>query len=69
MAISEKSHTSFYQNDKEGKITFLDRRESAEEKREIESMHFDPGLKTSIVGMNVAMNDKVCMRKGAQTFE
>ena len=69
MAISEKFHTSFYQNDTEVTITFLDRRESAEEKRKIESMHFDPGLYPSIVGIVVAMNDKVSMRKGAQTFE
>ena len=26
-------------------------------------------LVPKLYGMNVAMNDKVCMRKGAQTFE
>ena len=43
----------------EGKFTFVDGRESPEEKRKIQPMHVEPGLYRSIVDIVVAMNDKV----------
>ena len=44
VTISEISYLSLYQNVTEGKFTFIDGRESAEEKRKIQPMHTEPGL-------------------------
>ena len=57
VAISEISYPSLYQNVTEGKFTFVEGRESPEEKRKIQPMH--PGLYPSIIDIVVAMNDKV----------
>ena len=51
-----------YQNVTEGKFTFIDGRESPEEKRKIQPMHIEPGLYPKNVDIVVAMIDKV--RKG-----
>ena len=69
VAISEISYPSLYQNVTEGKFTFVDGRESPEEKRKIQPMHVEPGLYPSIVDVVVAMNDKVRKRIGAQKYE
>ena len=69
VAISEILYPSLYQNVTEGKFTFVDGRESPEEKRKIQPMHVEPGLYPSIVDIVVAMNDKVRKRIGAQKFE
>ena len=69
VAISEISYPSLYQNVTEGKFTFVDGRESPEEKRKIQPMHVEPGLYPSIVDIVVAMNDKVRKRIGAQKYE
>ena len=69
VAISEISYPSLYQNVTEGKFTFLDGRESPDEKRKIQPMHVEPGLYPSIVDIVVAMNDKVRKRIGAQKYE
>ena len=58
-----------YQNVTEGKFTFIDGRESPEEKRKIVPMHIEPGLYPSIVDIVVAMNDKVRKRIGAQKYD
>ena len=58
-----------YQNVTEGKFTFIDGRESPEEKRKIQQMHIEPGWYPSIVDKDVAMNDKVRKRIGAQKNE
>ena len=58
-----------YQNVTEGKFTFIDGRESPEEKRKIQPMLIEPGLYPSIVDIVVAMNDKVRKRIGAQNYE
>ena len=58
-----------YQQVTEGKFTFIDGRESPEEKRKIQPMHIEPGLYPSIVDIVVAMNDKVGKRIGAQKYE
>ena len=52
------SYHSLYQNVTEGKFTFIDGRESPEEKRKIQPMHIEPGLYPSIVDIVVAMNDQ-----------
>ena len=44
VAISEITYPSLYQNVTEGKITFVDGRESSEEKRKIVTMHIEPGM-------------------------
>ena len=69
VAISEISYPSLYQNVTEAKFTFVDGRESSEEKRKIVPMNIEPGLYPSIVGINVAMNNKIRERLGAQVFE
>ena len=69
VAISEISYPSLYQNVTEGKFTFVDGRESPEEKRKIQPMHVEPGLYPSIVDIVVAMNDKDRKRIGAQKYE
>ena len=69
VAISEISYPSLYQNVTEGKFTFVDGRESPEEKRKIQPMHVEPGLYPSIVDIVLAMNDKVRKRIGAQKYE
>ena len=69
VAISEISFPSLYQNVTEGKFTFIDGRESPEEKRKIQSVHFEPGLYPSINDIVVAMNDKVRKRIGAQNYD
>ena len=69
VAISEILYPSLYQNVTEGKFTFVDGRESPEEKRKIQPMHVEPGLYPSIVDIVVAMNDKVRKRIGAQKYE
>ena len=58
-----------YQNVTEGKFTFVDGRESSEEKRKIVPMNIEPGLYPSIVDIVVAMNNKIRERLGAQVFE
>ena len=58
VAISEISYTSLYQNVTEGKFTFIDGRESPEEKRKIQPMHIEPALYPSVVDIVVAMNEK-----------
>ena len=69
VAISEISYPSLYQNVTEGKFTFVDGRESSEEKRLIVPMNIEPGLYPSIVDIVVAMNTKIRERLGAQDFE
>ena len=69
VAISEISYPSLYQNVTEGKFTFIDGRESPEEKRKIQPMQVEPGLYPSIVDIVVAMNDEVRKRIGAQKHE
>ena len=69
VAISVISYPSLYQNVTEGKFTFVDGRESPEEKRKIQPMHVEPGLYPSIVDIFVAMNDKVRKRNGAQKYK
>ena len=69
VAISEISYPSLYQIVTEGKFTFLDGRESSEQKRKIEPMHIEPGLYPSIVDIVVAMNNKIRERLGAPAFE
>ena len=44
VAISEISYPSLYQNVSEEKLTFIDGRESPEEKRKIQPMHIETGL-------------------------
>ena len=68
VAISEISYPSLYQNVTEGKFTFVDGRESSEEKRKIVPMNIEPGLYPSIVDIVVAMNNKIRERLGAQTL-
>ena len=50
-------------------FTFLDGRESSEEKRKIEPMHIDSGLYPSFVIIFVAMNSKIRERLVVQAFE
>ena len=69
VAISEISYPSLYQNVTEGKFTFVDGRESSEEKRKIVPMNIEPGLYPSIVDIVVAMNNKIREHLGAQVFE
>ena len=69
VAISEVSYPSMYQNVTEVKFTFMDGRESPEEKRMIQPMHIEPGLYPSIVDIVKALNDKVRKRVGAQKYE
>ena len=57
VAISEISYPSLYQNVTEGKFTFVDGRESFEEKRKIVPMSIEPGLYPSIVDIVVAMSN------------
>ena len=63
------SYPSLCQNVTEGKFTFVDGRESPDEKRKIQPMHIEPGLYPSIVDIVVAMNDKIRKRIGAQNYE
>ena len=49
VAISEISHPSLHQNVPEGKFTFVDGRESSEEKIKIVPMNIEPGFYPSIV--------------------
>ena len=58
-----------YQNVTEGKFTFVDGRESSEEKRKIVPMNIEPGLYPSFFDIVVAMNNKIRERLGAQVFE
>ena len=69
VAIPEELYSALYQNVTEGKITFIDGRESPEEKRKIQPMHTEPGLYPSIVDIVVAMNGKVRKRISAQKYE
>ena len=64
-------YPSLYQNVTEGKFTFIDRRESPEEKRKIQPMHIEPGLYPSIVDIVVAMNkfENVWMHKNMNITE
>ena len=57
------------QNVTEGKFTFVDGRESSEEKRKIVPMNIEPRLYPSFVYIVVAMNNKIRERLGAQVFE
>ena len=69
VAISEISYPSLSQNFTDRKFTFIDGRESPEEKQKIQPLHIEPGLYPSIVDIDVAMNDKVRKRIGAQKNE
>ena len=69
VAISEISYPSLYQNVTEGKFTFVDGRESSEEKRKIVPMNIEPGLYPSNIDIVVAMNNKIRERLGAQVFD
>ena len=69
VAISEISYPSLYQNVTGGKFTFINVRESPEEKRKIQPMLIEPGLYPSIVDKVVAVNDKVRKRMGVQKYE
>ena len=69
VAISEILYPSLYQNGTEGKFTFIDGRESTEEKRKIQLMHIEPGLYPTTVDIVVAMNDSVRKPIGAQKYE
>ena len=69
VTMSEISYPSLHQNVTEEKFTFIDGRESPEERRKIQPMHIQPGLYPSIVDINVAMSDKVRKRIGAQKYE
>ena len=69
VAISEISYPSLYQNVTERKFTFVDGRESCEEKRKIVPMNIEPGLYPSIVDIVVAMNNNIRERLGAQVFD
>ena len=63
------SYPSLYPNVTEGKFTFIDGRESPDEKRKIQPMHIEPGLYPRLFDIVVAMNDKVRKRIGAQKYE
>ena len=69
VAITEISYPSLYHNVTEGKMTFIDGRESSEEKRKIQPVDIKPALHRNIVDVVVAMNDKVRKRIGAQKYE
>ena len=69
VAIPEKLYSALYQNVTEGKITFIDERESPEEKRKIQPMHTEAGLYPSIADVVVALNPKVRKRISAQKYE
>ena len=69
VAISEISYPSWYQNVTEGKFTFVDGRESSEEKRKFVPMNIEPGFYPIIVDIVVAMNNKTREHLGAQVFE
>ena len=69
VAISEISYPLFYQNVTEGKFTFVDGRESSEEKRKIAPMNVESRLYQSIVDIIVALNNKIRERLGAHVFE
>ena len=69
VAISEMSYSSLYQSVTEGKLTFVDGKESSEEKRKIVRLNIEPGLYSSIDDIVVAMNNKIRERLGAQVFE
>ena len=58
-----------HQNITEGKLTFVDGRESSEEKRRTVPMRIEPGLYPSNVNIVVAMNNKIRKRLVAQAFE
>ena len=68
VAVSETLYTSLYQNVTEGKFTFIDDRESPEEKK-IQPMHIELGLYPNIVDIVIAMNGKVRKRIGEQKYE
>ena len=69
VAFSEISYPFFNQKVTEGKFTFVDRRESSEEKRKVVPMNLERSLYPSIVDIVVAMNNKSRERLGAQAFE
>ena len=56
VAISGTSNPALDLHDTDGKFTFLDGRESSEEKRKIEPPHIEQGLYPSFVDVVVAMN-------------
>ena len=59
----------FYQKVTEGKFTFVDRRESSEDKRKVVPMNLETSLYPSIFDIVVAVNNKIRERLGAQAFE
>ena len=69
VTISEILHLSLHQKVTEGKCTFIDGRETPEEKRKIEPMQNETGLYPKFVAIVVAMNKKVRKRLGVQAFE
>ena len=69
IATSEISYPSLYQNITEGKLTYVDGRESSEEKRKFVPMNIEPGVYASFVDIFVAMNNKIRELLGAQVFE
>ena len=58
-----------YRNITEGRFTFVDGRERAEEKRKIEAKHIEPELYPSNVYTVVTINNKSRSHLGAQAFE
>ena len=57
-ALLEISYLSMYQIVTEGNFTFVDSRESPEEKKKIEPMHTEPELYPSVVDIVLVMNNK-----------
>ena len=57
--VSKISCPSLYQNVIEGKFIFIDERENSEEDRNIEPIHFQPGLYSSAFDKVLTMNDKL----------
>ena len=69
VAFAEIPYPSLYQNVTEGNFTFVDGRESPEEKRKIQPRHYEPESYPSTFDIVVAMYDKVRKRIGAQKHE
>ena len=68
VAIPDISNPSLYQIVTEGKLTFVNGRESSEEKTNFVLMHFEPGLYPSFVDIVVAMNNEIRKRLAAQAL-
>ena len=66
--LNQKYHTLLSQNVTEGNFTFVDDRESSEERRKIVPLNIEPGLYPSIVDKVLALKNNL-KRLGAQVFE